>query len=173
MKKGNIILLNGASSSGKSTLSKALIKQLPDYFHYSLDDFDHVIEQMEDRDNHRLIPVATEHYFHRMIAMFADSGVNLIVDHVIHDAFTREDWHTSLAGYPVLSVGVFCPLEELERREKERGDRRIGQAKEQLEFVHKEEVYDLKVDTFEDGLTGCVERIAERVQAWELQYVEK
>lgn len=64
-----------------------------------------------------------------------------------------------------MSVGVFCPLDELERREKERGDRRIGQAKEQLEFVHKEEVYDLKVDTFRDGLEGCVEKILQQMQA--------
>ncbi|WP_083675948.1 chloramphenicol phosphotransferase CPT family protein [Paenibacillus borealis] len=165
MKKGNIILLNGVSSSGKTTVAKALLNKLPDYFHYSLDSFDLVIEQMEDRDNNRLIPVATEYYFHRTIAMFADTGVNLIVDHVIHDAFTREDWQKNLSGYPVMSVGVFCPLDELERREKERGDRRIGQAKEQLEFVHKEEVYDLEVDTFRDGLEGCVEKILQQMQA--------
>lgn len=165
MGKGNIILLNGVSSSGKTTLAKALTRQLPDYFHYSLDDFDLVIEHMEDRENNRFIPVETEYYFHRTIAMFADSGVNLIVDHVIHDSFTRKDWHTTLSGYPVVSVGVYCPPEELERREKERGDRRIGQAQEQLEFVHKEEKYDLKVDTFKDGLTDCVDRIVERVQS--------
>ncbi|WP_342438860.1 hypothetical protein NSS79_07535 [Paenibacillus sp. FSL L8-0436] len=64
-----------------------------------------------------------------------------------------------------MSVGVFCPLDELERREKERGDRRIGQAKEQLEFVHMEEAYDLKVDTFRDGLEGCVEKILQQMQA--------
>jgi chloramphenicol 3-O-phosphotransferase len=35
--KGRIILLNGVSSSGKTTLSKALIKTLPSYFHLSID----------------------------------------------------------------------------------------------------------------------------------------
>ncbi|MGM1047294.1 MAG: chloramphenicol phosphotransferase CPT family protein [Bacillota bacterium] len=164
MKKGNIILLNGVSSSGKTTLAKELLKKLPDYFHYSIDDFDIVIEHMEDRENNRLIPVETAYFFHRTIAMFSDKGVNLIVDHVIHDQFTRSDCVKCLSGYPLLLIGVHCPVEELKRREKERGDRRIGQAQEQLEFVHKEEVYDIEVDTFIDGLENCIEKIIQKVQ---------
>ncbi|SMF84454.1 chloramphenicol 3-O phosphotransferase [Paenibacillus uliginis N3/975] len=164
MKKGNIILLNGVSSSGKTTLAKELLKKLPDYFHYSIDDFDIVIDHMEDRENNRLIPVETEYFFHRTIAMFSDKGVNLIVDHVIYDQFTRADCVKCLSGYPLLLIGVHCPVEELKRREKERGDRRIGQAQEQLEFVHKEEVYDIEVDTFIDGLENCIEKIVQKVQ---------
>ncbi|MGA9226013.1 MAG: hypothetical protein WB217_06725 [Mesobacillus sp.] len=38
MNKGKIILLNGVSSSGKSSLSKELVKLMPDYFHLSIDD---------------------------------------------------------------------------------------------------------------------------------------
>lgn len=144
MERGNIILLNGVSSSGKSTLARALLKQLPDYFHYSLDNFDVVIEHMEDRENKRLIPVETGYFFHRTIALFADKGINLIVDHVLHDLFIRTDFEESLSGYSLLRVGVHCPLEELARRERERGDRRIGQALKQLEFVHKEVLYDMK-----------------------------
>ncbi|MGV2644490.1 chloramphenicol phosphotransferase, partial [Clostridium perfringens] len=44
MKRGNIIFLNGVSSSGKTTLAKQLLKRLPDFYHYSIDDFDVVIE---------------------------------------------------------------------------------------------------------------------------------
>ena len=164
MKKGNIILLNGVSSSGKTTLARHLLKRLPDYFHYSIDDFDLVIERMEERDNNRLIPVETEYFFHRTIAMFSDKGVNLIVDYVIHDKYTRVDCKETLSGYPILFVGVHCPAAELERREKERGDRRIGLSKSQLDFVHKEEVYDIEVDTFANGLENCLERIVQRVQ---------
>lgn len=43
---------------------------------------------MEDRDNDRLIPVPTEHFFHDSIRMFSDRGVNVIVDHVLHDRDT-------------------------------------------------------------------------------------
>ncbi|WP_042203465.1 phosphotransferase-like protein [Paenibacillus camerounensis] len=138
-------MLNGVSSSGKTTLAKEIVKHLPDYFHFSVDDFDLVIEQMEDRQNNRLIPVVTEYFYHRTVAVFADKGINLVLDHVIHDEITRADFAESLAGYPLLRVGVHCPPEELARRERERGDRRIGQALEQLAFVHKEEVYDVEV----------------------------
>lgn len=164
MNKGKIILLNGVSSAGKSTLAKELVKILPDYFHFSVDDFDLIIERMEDRENERLIPVETEYFFHRSIAMFSDRGVNLIVDHVIHDEFTRDDWFEVLAGYPVLSVGVHCPLDELERREKARGDRTIGQAKRQLEFVHRDVVYDVEVDTFHEDREECIMRIFETLK---------
>jgi chloramphenicol 3-O phosphotransferase len=33
------------------------------------------------------------------------------------------------AGLDVIFIGVHCPLEELERREKERKDRRKGEAR--------------------------------------------
>jgi chloramphenicol 3-O phosphotransferase len=161
MKKGNIILLNGVSSSGKSTLCKELVKLLPNYFHFSIDDFDIVIEKMEDRENERLIPIETEYFFHRSIAMFSDRGVNLIIDQILHNTFTTEDCFKALHDYPVLFVGVHCPLEELERREQARGDRTIGQAKHQLQYVHKNEIYDIEVNTFKENMESCAKRIAD------------
>jgi chloramphenicol 3-O phosphotransferase len=148
MPKGKIILLNGVSSSGKSTLSKELVKKLPDYFHYSIDDFDTIIEKMEDREEQRLIPIPTEHFFHRTIAMFSDNGVNLIVDQILHNVDTTIDCYETLRDYPVFFVGVHCPLSELEKRERARGDRTVGQAKAQLNYVHQQgEQYDIEVDT--------------------------
>jgi chloramphenicol 3-O phosphotransferase len=150
MNKGKIILLNGVSSSGKSTLAKELVKKLPGYFHFSIDDFDTIIEKMEDRDSDHLIPVPTEHFFHRNIAMFSDKGVNLVVDQILHNKDTTKDCYEILHDYPVFFVGVHCPLNELEKREKERGDRPVGQGKSQLNYVHQQgEVYDIEVDTCE------------------------
>ncbi|MDF2855815.1 MAG: hypothetical protein K0Q87_1666 [Neobacillus sp.] len=164
MSKGRIILLNGVSSSGKSTLSKELVKRLPDYFHLSIDDFDLVIERMEDRENERLIPVATEYFFHRAIAMFSDKGINLVVDQILHDHETTKDCLETLKEYPIFFVGVHCPKVELEQREKARGDRSIGQAKKQLEYVHQQnEVYDIEVDTHIQGTESSVEAIIEKL----------
>ncbi|TAG45582.1 MAG: hypothetical protein EAZ30_15545 [Betaproteobacteria bacterium] len=42
-------------------------------------------------------------------------------------------------------VGVYCPLEELERRELTRGDRRIGEAKADFETTHRFCAYDMEV----------------------------
>lgn len=168
--KGKIILLNGVSSSGKTTLAEELVHSLPGYFRLSIDDFDGLIEGMEDRERggSRLIPVDTEVFFHRTVAMFSDQGVNLVVDQILHNGETLKDCLKVFRDYPVLFVGVHCPSEELCRREELRGDRRIGQAVGQLDFVHQQgENYDVEVDTFRDGLEECVRRIVERVQGLE------
>ncbi|MBM6617734.1 chloramphenicol phosphotransferase CPT family protein [Bacillus suaedaesalsae] len=165
MKKGTIILLNGVSSSGKSTLSKQLTNLLPDFFHLSGDDYDLVIEKMEDRVNERLIPVPTEYFIHRTIAMFSDKGINLIVDQILHNDETFVDCLEVLHHYPVLFVGVHCPLDELSRREKERGDRKIGQAVFQLEYVHQQkEEYDIEVNTKVNTVEECAELIVKQLE---------
>lgn len=50
-----------------------------------------------------------------------------------------------LAKLDVFFVGVHCPLPELERREKERGDRRIGEARTDFETIHEFAEYDFEV----------------------------
>lgn len=165
MNRGKIIFLNGVSSSGKSTLSKELVKRLPDFFHFSLDDFDLVIEKMEDREEGHTITVPTEYFYHQTIKMFSDKGVNLILDHILHDEFTMKDCVNALQDYPVFFIGMYCPVEELDRREIARGDRRVGQAKSQLTFVHRQnEIYDLEVNTFEESLVSYTEKIVNLVK---------
>ncbi len=160
MQKGKIIMLNGVSSSGKSTLAKELERRLPGFFHLSVDDFDKVVNAMEDREAGRLIPVETEYFFHRTVAMFSDRGVNLIVDQILHDGFTTEDAIKTLGAHPVVFVGVHCPVEELRKREEARGDRQVGQGEAQLAYVHQQgEVYDVEVNTFHEGLDSCGERV--------------
>lgn len=160
MTKGWIIVLNGVSSSGKSTLARELVKELPNFFHLSIDDFDLVIDKMEDRAGERLIPVSTEYFFHRTIQMFSDKGINLVVDQILHDSETILDFEKAMRGYPVVLVGVHCRILELEEREQSRGDRRSGLAKSQLQFVHQQrENYTVEVDTSVDSLSSCVQQI--------------
>lgn len=110
MNKGKIILLNGVSSSGKSTLSRELATQLEGFFHLSIDDYDGFIEKAENRETgHHLIPVPTESFYHRTIAMFSDLGVNVIADQILHDVPTTEDCFNVLQRYPVFFIGVHCP----------------------------------------------------------------
>jgi chloramphenicol 3-O phosphotransferase len=164
MPKGVIVLLNGVSSSGKTTIARELVKRLPGFFHFSIDDYDHVIEKMEDRDNERLIPVDTEIFFHRNIKMFSDYGLSLIVDHVLHNPFTLQDFQSALSDYPLLLIGVHCPAEILEQRENTRGDRFAGLARRQLDLVHKGMKYDLEVNTHFDSLEYNVELICKRAR---------
>ncbi|WP_456276278.1 phosphotransferase-like protein [Bacillus sp. AK128] len=167
MNQGKIIVLNGVSSSGKSTLSKKLLSQLKDYYHLSIDEFDKVIEVMEERgiENGRLIPVPTEFLFHDNIKMFSDYGVNLIVDQILFNKETMDDFLTKLHKYPILFVGVYCFEEEINRRELQRENRTVGQGKSQLQFVHQQnEVYDVSVRTDIEPLELCVENIISGLQ---------
>ena len=66
---------------------------------------------------------------------------------MVLDAQIRGGWQEHLAGLDLFTVGVHCELAELERREKARGDRMIGQARRQFEHVHDEMRYDLEIDT--------------------------
>lgn len=147
MRNGRIVLLNGASSSGKTTIAQSIAEAMPDFFHFSIDDFDHVIEKMEDRAKGKLIPIETELFFHRTIRIFSDQGVNIIADHVLINEASKRDFFETLSTYSVLCIGVKCPLKVLMERERERGDRTIGLAQAQYEVVHTNMRYDLEIDT--------------------------
>lgn len=160
-----IIVLNGVSSAGKSTLAKEITKLRPDFFTFSIDDYDLVIEKMEDRESQRLIPVETEYFYYKNVAMFSDRGVNLILDQILHDSLTLQNFYQTLNSYPILLVGVHCPEEELKHREQSRGDRRIGQALSQLSFVHQQEIYDVGVNTYTDSMMDCAKKIVDRLES--------
>ena len=52
-----------------------------------------------------------------------------------------------LQRFDVFFVGVRCDLDELEQRERQRGDRRLGDAKRDFFTVHEHAIYDVEVDT--------------------------
>ena len=77
----------------------------------------------------------------------ARAGLNVIVDEVL---LTEEDWSelkAALAGFDVHWVGIEIELEQLEARERARGDRVIGHARSQLDLVHRHAIYDTMVNT--------------------------
>ena len=59
-------------------------------------------------------------------------------------------------------VGIHCSLEELERREAQRGDRRKGEARLDFETVHNITSYDLELNS-ENPLE---ENVSILIQAW-------
>ena len=75
-----------------------------------------------------------------------DAGNNLIVEHIIEDESWIPRLLRLLGSLDVFFVGVRCPLHELERRERERGDRRIGEAKSDYAITHTFALYDMEVD---------------------------
>jgi chloramphenicol 3-O phosphotransferase len=139
---GKIIFLNGASSSGKSTLARALQAEMEEpFWHFSIDHLNVAGVLPRERITSGEFPwrdYRPQFFdgFHRCLPALADAGNNLIVEHIIE----AEAWMDRLLGLlshiDVFFVGVHCPLAELERRELERGNRRIGEARIDFETTH-------------------------------------
>jgi chloramphenicol 3-O phosphotransferase len=65
------------------------------------------------------------------------------------------DYAALLVDLTLRTVGVFAPLEVLEARERERGDRLIGLARWQYDRVHRGRRYDLELDTSKATAMEC------------------
>ena len=166
MSKGNIICLNGVSSSGKSTLAKVLQENLKEpYYWMSEDAFVFILPDKfnafknDTEENDAILGEALYNYYHT-VKLYSDRGSNIIIDTVLDD----EDWVDYvlevLQDNPVLFVHVTCPKEELIKRELARGDRAIGLAVEQLGYLSpKEQIYDIVVDTHVNTAEECANKI--------------
>jgi chloramphenicol 3-O phosphotransferase len=153
---GRIILLHGASSSGKSTLARALQGVLDEPFLHVSSDYlvdAGVITERRDQGGpfdwwHQMRPRFFAG-FHRCLPALAEAGNDLIVDHIIEFASWRHELAALLAGLDVYLVGVHCDLDEIDRRERERGDRSVGEGRAhvQIDGIHAFGPYDLEIDT--------------------------
>jgi chloramphenicol 3-O phosphotransferase len=91
--------------------------------------------------------------------LFLSQDYNLIIDDVAFGVEEVKEWKNFLKSYPVLYVGVTAPLEILEQREKERGDRFHGGARDQYFKVHENVTYDLEIDTNAFSIEESIARI--------------
>jgi chloramphenicol 3-O-phosphotransferase len=179
MEQGTVIFLNGASSSGKTTIARALLGMLDEvYLTLAVDDFVTTLlrpylapqegfvppDGLEEAVNAYLPAMAAA--YHHAVATLAGRGANVIIDHVLQSPAWLYECVTLLAGAPVLFVGVRCPLDELERREAER-DREPGTARYQYERVHAHGLYDVEVDTAADDVQACAARIVAALRTLE------
>lgn len=161
---GQIIFLNGTSSSGKSSIAGQLLQLLDrPYFHMSVDAINSLRARQRtmelDPDELAAVLTRTRAGFHRAVAGMAQAGNDVIVDHVLSEEWRLLDCLTVLADYKVIFVGVHCSVSELGRRERARGDREPGQAAAQLGQVHAHSVYDIECDTTVTSAYECALRI--------------
>lgn len=157
---GNIIFLNGTSSSGKSEIAHSLQELLDQpYLYFSVDHWLHMLPEklMANADEdlpHAHGQVLAEVFpktisaLHHCMATFMKTGVNLIVDHVLQRRDWLEECLTLLDGRRVLFVGVFCDPDEVRRKEQQ-GRTPTGLGDSQVESVHSHDLYDLRVNTCE------------------------
>ncbi|WP_432731445.1 chloramphenicol phosphotransferase CPT family protein [Variovorax sp. W6] len=155
----DIIVLNGTSSAGKTTIARALRTALPSFWYYASD-------QLADAGFRSLVPdnVERERFFdgfHRSIAAFAEAGNPLLVEHIVESRDWSDALSRLLASHRVFWVGVHAPLDELERRERMRKDRQTGEARFHLR-THDFCRYDMTVDS----TRPTAQVVSDIVEAW-------
>lgn len=151
-----IVFLNGASSSGKTSIARQLLLVLGrPYFHFSVDAF-HAMRAAEPTEP---IDERTVLGFHRAVAGMAAAGNDIVVDHALDHAHWFTDCVDAWRAHDVVFVGVRCSLPELNRRERLRDDRETGLAARQFHRVHSHGGYDLECDTEVSHPRDCAMRI--------------
>lgn len=160
--RGRIVFLNGTSSAGKSSIAGELVRLLDaPWFVMSADAF-HAMRSAPEMGPDRLEGVLRRTWkgFHRAVAGMAAAGNDLVVDHVLSEPWRLRDCLDLFVPEDVVLVGVHCPLPELERRERVRGDRPAGLAARQFSRVHAHGDYDLVVDSGDRSSQECAREIA-------------
>lgn len=165
--RGQIVVLNGCSSAGKSSISRALQVLLPEpYLHIQLDVFrdmepaGHWDEAVRGAWPIRLAALCRA--MHATAIQYTAHGLNAILDH----ALTPDAWRYLAEDFSderVWLVGVHCPLAELARREHARGDRPIGLAARQFAWIHRDLAYDLALDTAATSAAECAAALHRRL----------
>jgi chloramphenicol 3-O phosphotransferase len=173
-----VIVLNGTSSSGKSTVSKGILRLSKDLFVYYNIDFlvpclfphpdsflpAHKIEPdfqrsftrkldvglyQKNKDSGKILPL------YELIPALEQRKSKVIVDTIIYDPKEL----LFLNPETTFFVKIFCPLEELVRREANRKDRKPANARRQFDKLYNDMKYDFEVDTSRNTSRVCAEHI--------------
>ena len=162
-----MILLNGPSSSGKSTLAEALREQITakQEENYGIVSIDGFLRMSPDR------PICEDDVYDISEAMgtamleLLKTSPGIIVDHVITSERIFDVFCEFVRPFRLFMVHVTCSPEELARREAERGDRPSGSAEASSEYLYPRDGYHLTVDTGSMTAEECASLIYEKVFA--------
>lgn len=190
----SVVVLNGGSSSGTTSIARALQRLLgPTWMTLGVDDLVRALPGGEEIDELARLrrtgeepardggplhlgsdgSVSVGEDFRRAeaawysgLAAIGRSGTGLIVDEVFLDgASSRARLEVALSGLDVRWVGVRCSPEVAAARERRRADRVPGMAELQADRVHQGIAYDLVVDTTSTGAAECARAIASQMSS--------
>lgn len=159
-----VLLLNGPSSSGKTSIGRALLPLLADpWFLVPADAVSGmrstVHTRVLDDDQIAAMLYRTRRGYHRTVAALAVTGNDVIMDYPLSEPWRLDDLLDVLGGFDVTLVDVRCSAAELRRRERARGDRPSGLAESQMR-VYARGDRDLAVDTTARAAGDCAADIA-------------
>lgn len=173
----DVIVLNGGSSSGKTSIARELQELLPDlWLRWSIDD---LVDALPGDGHQAEAPIAfaadggvalgssfrrAETAWLAGLAAMARTGTPVIVDDVLlSGSASQERVRAGLQGLQVLWVGVHCTPDVAAGREAERGDRAAGMAALQATVVHQGVRYDVEVDTSNASPVDCARTVLSAV----------
>jgi chloramphenicol 3-O phosphotransferase len=190
-----VVVLNGTSSSGKTTLAVALQDLLEgSWLVFGIDTLFRALPLalLDIHEDATMDPRPRDHEvrdgaiafdadgaitvgfefrrledaFRQGLAAIADSGTRLILDEVfLEGGESQERLRRAFAGRRVAWVGVTCDVAVAKQRELDRGDRVIGMVEQQSQRVHDGVSYDLIVDTTSNTADELARQIAEHLHA--------
>ncbi len=169
----HVILLNGASSTGKTTLARAIQRKLlNDHGLHSLVlSVDDVLRSLSIPYDSVLACLAKTklpiiEIFHATVAASAKAGAWTIVDHVIgEDPVWVNDLLSRLDNTPLLTINLTCSLADLQNREEHRTDRPSNweHAKRQARDIYTALPAHLVLDNSIDSTAVCLQKIFSRL----------
>lgn len=190
---GQIIILNGAPRSGKSSIVSVIQETFDGpWLNLGVDAFVRQVTPTRYRPGiglrpggerpelEPLVPVLFAGLY-ESIAAHSRLGLNVVVDIGHHDAYAQPRYILAasarrLAGLPVLFVGVRCPIEVIMERRNggqvgREGEYATGSTAEPIPLpvrswqreVHLPGIYDLEVDTSVLSPAECAELIRRRL----------
>jgi chloramphenicol 3-O phosphotransferase len=149
-----VVVLNGASSSGKTTLARAFQERAPRVFlNFSIDS---ILSALPPGAIGRIVSgadISDLRYpelvraFYACVRQLLQLGHDLVIDHAMTAQYHVELLLEATESHDVLLVGLDCPPAIVAMREQERGDRRAGLAELQRPSIHSRLAYDVFLDT--------------------------
>lgn len=184
---GNIVILNGAPRSGKSSIATEIQSTFEGvWMNLGVDQFMNMTPQRyqpgiglrpggERPDLEPLINVMYQAMY-ESVAIYSRYGLNVVVDVGHHEGYSTSlgilpNCARILKGLPVLFVGVKCPIENIMERRHETwkvGYTEDGKIPRPIslwqELVHVPGIYDMTVDTSVLGPKDCANLIHKRLE---------
>ena len=154
-----VILLNGPSSAGKSTIAhalkakldctkKSIIISLDDYLTMTAD------EPIWEDDVYAVMPRMC-----RDIVRALAANQLVIVDHVITSQRIYKALMNVIGSVECLQVLITCDMETLRQREKNRGNRCAGSAESSMRYLYPKEGYQITADSGKSSPDQIVKEI--------------
>ena len=191
--KSTVIILNGPSGSGKSSIQKEFQKlMMPNLWikmgidtlfdapmpeitsenmtYWQSPNFIRWVETSQDEAGNKVITLKmgeqgdkVAYAMNSAIAAYAQNDCNIIVDYIAYKPEWFNDLQEKLKNFKTIYIAVEIPLEVLEQREEARGTSPKGHARSHYFTVYGNKKYDLTVNSQKNTAKEIAQMIKDKL----------